>query len=319
MSWMDEATDFLTAFTVLRNFSGTLFAASMVSAGVNALARLCLAAHRLVFPPKGVSVNMALPFVWLRMLFSALAMTIEPITGTWLVGTLIHPSSSSAAFVEGGAGQSAASQGVQQAANKLMVFIIETKARAQTDLMIGVLEDVPALAIDVAFVAQGGLAESTASDLGLFFVSAVISVLHSAKCIWSWRRLNGMTDRAVGRSPVLKKMAVDAGLRIKGTGNDLTPVFRVDSCEFAATNGLYRKNGTHRTMQQYCRVDDTRQRIYWSGGSHSRTGWSADADWGDYQSGRDSVFNRTKSATPPEKGWLKYSDESPSAMRIVYV
>ena len=123
--------------------------------------------------------------------------------------------------------------------------------------MIGVLEDVPALAIDVAFVAQGGLAESTASDLGLFFVSAVISVLHSAKCIWSWRRLNGMTDRAVGRSPVLKKMAVDAGLRIKGTA----PVFRVDSCEVAAANGLYRKHGSNDGKQQYCHVDGACQRV----------------------------------------------------------
>ena len=59
LSFMDEITDFLTAFTVYLPFkSGILFLPVMISVAVNAFVRLCLAIQRIAFPPKGVSVDM---------------------------------------------------------------------------------------------------------------------------------------------------------------------------------------------------------------------------------------------------------------------
>jgi len=210
---VDEATDALTTFSVYQHFKGgKLFIPSLVAGGVNIFARLCLGIYQLARPGKGTTVNMAIPFVWIKMMLALLVMMVEPVSGSWLLWGLIHESSRKAAFIEGDGDvnkistEDRASLG---AINKLAMKIIGMRAHARVGLMIGVFEDVPALAIDVWFVAEGGLAASSSSDLALFVVSAAISILHSVKCIRSWRKLHSLADAAVARSPKLAEFIDD--------------------------------------------------------------------------------------------------------------
>ena len=191
--------------------------------------------------------------------------------------------------------------------------------------MIGVLEDVPALAIDIAFVVQGGLKESTASDLGLFFVSAVISVLHSAKCIWSWRRLDGMTDRAIGRSPVLKKMAVDAGFKKAG---DSPPVFRVRNSEYPEANGVYFKTSNRANECTFRHVghhdSNSECTFFWHeanpddhGYEDGVSGWRLGRpnNYTNFASFRNAESEYSE--MPPTSGWLNIKKQrESSAMQI---
>lgn len=140
-------------------------------------------------------------------------MIFEPISGIWLVTRQLAESTQTAAYTAEGVPAATAvadldteSRAKVEEANALARNIVAARSRARVELMIALFEDVPALAIDIVFVAQGGLQGESGAGLSLFFVSAVISLLHSAKCAITWRQLRKATRKAMQGSPILKKL-----------------------------------------------------------------------------------------------------------------
>ena len=73
------------------------------------------------------------------------------------------------------------------------------KGTETVELQMAIFEDVPEIGVAVAFVAMGGLVNSTQSDVSLFITSLVVSLFHALKCFWSFWKLR-KTIRAAKRA-----------------------------------------------------------------------------------------------------------------------
>ena len=81
MSAINQGTDVVTMFTVLKGFRGNaLFYASLGTLGFNVAARAILAGRRIFFPPPGVVLDSGL-----GAFAGALLMLIEPIAGSEVI------------------------------------------------------------------------------------------------------------------------------------------------------------------------------------------------------------------------------------------
>ena len=100
MSAINQGTDVVTMFTVLRGFRGNaLFYASLCTLGVNVAARAILAVRRIFFPPEGVELASGL-----GAFAGALLMLIEPIAGSEVIAGSMRPVRTDMHAMVGGVG-----------------------------------------------------------------------------------------------------------------------------------------------------------------------------------------------------------------------
>eukprot|EP00729_Bicosta_minor_P009527 gene9527-17272_t len=82
--------------------------------------------------------------------------------------------------------------------------IKQLRMNEMVEVVMVLFEDVPELALGIAFIALGGLEVSSTSDISLFVTSEVVSIFHAAKCCWAWykhRRLIRNAKRFTHNEP----------------------------------------------------------------------------------------------------------------------
>ena len=95
-------------------------------------------------------------------------------------------------------------------------------------------------------------------------------------------------------------------------------IFIVEGCEIAGWNGLYRVKGKRNGKDLYCHAKDEDKEIsFEEGGSGRPFGWMLGPPIQFYIMQRQgSGSEPTK--VPPTSGWVRNSNDEPSALRIEF-
>jgi hypothetical protein len=189
-SLVNQVSDVVFATTVMRQIPQThhLFVASMVCLGANAVVRLGI----------GLAAACAVQVQSFgRLVLGLLWVMIEPVSG----GAIIQSSLIPGTLVD---------DDVDWDWEDLLGFelmITKVKSRMRLDFSMGLLEDIPELAIDVAFVVvvftKDVDDEDTmdGADISLFVLSAILSIYHVVKCFWTFFKIRSAITESDHSTP----------------------------------------------------------------------------------------------------------------------
>jgi hypothetical protein len=185
-SIVNQGSDLVTAFTIMKRLSPACFHASMIVLGVNCVVRLVVG---LITVGRGEVLCKSCIRVLLGLVFGM----IEPVSGNALLASGLQPYGRNDPYQQ--QVYNDPSTNIKTVLNNSnqhlahMALVVKLKNRQRVEFTMAVLEDLPELVIDGVFLYILGRTtdeELTSADVALFVFSAVLSMYHIAKCIWTF-------------------------------------------------------------------------------------------------------------------------------------